>query len=75
MTPATLLIPRLPVSWSPSVEHGTGPRACQGYDTAEVIVQALKAVNGNTQDKDKLVAILSIGTLLRVPATSRTSRT
>ena len=27
VTPATLLIPRLPVSWSPSVEHGTGPRA------------------------------------------------
>jgi branched-chain amino acid transport system substrate-binding protein len=29
--------------------------ACQGYDTAEVIVRSLKAVNGNTQDKDKLV--------------------
>ena len=29
--------------------------ACQGYDTAEVIVRALKAVNGNTQDKDQLV--------------------
>ena len=29
--------------------------ACQGYDTAEVIVRAVKAVNGNTQDKDKLV--------------------
>jgi len=29
--------------------------ACQGYDTAEVIVRALKAVNGNTQDKGKLV--------------------
>ena len=29
--------------------------ACQGYDTAEVIVRALKAVKGNTQDKDKLV--------------------
>jgi branched-chain amino acid transport system substrate-binding protein len=29
--------------------------ACQGFDTAEVIVRALKAVNGNTQDKDKLV--------------------
>jgi len=29
--------------------------ACQGYDTAEVIVRALKAVGGNTQDKDKLV--------------------
>jgi branched-chain amino acid transport system substrate-binding protein len=28
--------------------------ACQGYDTAEVIVRALKAVNGNTQDKTKL---------------------
>ncbi|HEV8616913.1 MAG TPA: ABC transporter substrate-binding protein [Methylomirabilota bacterium] len=32
--------------------------ACQGYDTAEVIVRALKAVNGNTQDKEKLVAVL-----------------
>jgi branched-chain amino acid transport system substrate-binding protein len=32
--------------------------ACQGYDTAEVIVRALKAVNGNTQDKEKLVAAL-----------------
>jgi branched-chain amino acid transport system substrate-binding protein len=32
--------------------------ACQGYDTAEVIVRALKAVNGNTQDKDKLVAAI-----------------
>ena len=29
--------------------------AVQGYDTAEVILRALKAVNGNTQDKDKLV--------------------
>jgi branched-chain amino acid transport system substrate-binding protein len=29
--------------------------ACQGHDTAEVIVRALKAVNGNTQDKMKLV--------------------
>ena len=29
--------------------------ACQGYDTAEVIVRAVKALNGNTQDKDKLV--------------------
>jgi branched-chain amino acid transport system substrate-binding protein len=29
--------------------------ACQGYDTAEVIVRALKAVGGNAQDKDKLV--------------------
>jgi branched-chain amino acid transport system substrate-binding protein len=29
--------------------------ACQGYDTAEVILRALKVVNGNTQDKDKLV--------------------
>ncbi len=29
--------------------------ACQGYDTAEVIVRALKAVSGNTQDKMKLV--------------------
>ena len=27
--------------------------ACQGFDTAEVIVRALKAVNGNTQDKDE----------------------
>ncbi len=33
--------------------------ACQGYDTAEVIVRALKAVNGNTQDKDKLVAVIA----------------
>jgi branched-chain amino acid transport system substrate-binding protein len=32
--------------------------ACQGYDTAEVIVRALKAVNGNTQDKEKLVAAI-----------------
>ncbi len=29
--------------------------ACQGYDTAEVIVRSLRAVNGNTQDKDKWV--------------------
>lgn len=29
--------------------------ACQGYDTAEVIVRALRAVNGNTHDKDRLV--------------------
>jgi len=29
--------------------------ACQGYDTAEVIIRSLRAVNGNTQDKDKLV--------------------
>ena len=29
--------------------------ACQGSDTAEVIVRALRAVNGNTKDKDKLV--------------------
>jgi branched-chain amino acid transport system substrate-binding protein len=28
--------------------------ACQGYDTAEVIVRALKAVGGNTQDKNRL---------------------
>ena len=28
--------------------------ACQGYDTAEVIARALKAVGGNTQDKNKL---------------------
>jgi len=33
--------------------------ACQGYDTAEVIVRAVKAVNGNTQDKDKLVEALA----------------
>ncbi len=32
--------------------------ACQGYDTAEVIVRALKAVGGNTQDKEKLVAAI-----------------
>ena len=32
--------------------------ACQGYDTAEVIVRALKAVNGNTQDKMKLVDVI-----------------
>ena len=32
--------------------------ACQGYDTAEVIVRALKAVNGNTQDKVKLVDVI-----------------
>ena len=32
--------------------------ACQGYDTAEVIVRALKTVNGNTQDKERLVAAL-----------------
>jgi branched-chain amino acid transport system substrate-binding protein len=37
--------------------HGKMPDgfACQGYDTAEVIVRALRVVNGNTQDKDKLV--------------------
>jgi branched-chain amino acid transport system substrate-binding protein len=33
--------------------------ACQGYDTAEVIVRAEKAVNGNTQDKDRLVAAIA----------------
>jgi branched-chain amino acid transport system substrate-binding protein len=33
--------------------------ACQGYDTAEVIVRALKAVNGNTQDKDRLVGAIA----------------
>ena len=33
--------------------------ACQGHDTAEVIVRALKAVNGNTQDKEKLVAAIA----------------
>jgi branched-chain amino acid transport system substrate-binding protein len=32
--------------------------ACQGYDTAEVIVRALKAVGGNTQDKVKLVEVI-----------------
>jgi branched-chain amino acid transport system substrate-binding protein len=32
--------------------------ACQGYDTAEVIVRALKTVNGNTQDKMKLVEVI-----------------
>ena len=32
--------------------------ACQGYDTAEVILRALQAVNGNTQDKEKLVAAI-----------------
>jgi branched-chain amino acid transport system substrate-binding protein len=34
--------------------------ACQGYDTAEVIVRALKAVNGNTQDKDNLVEVIAM---------------
>lgn len=33
--------------------------ACQGYDTAEVIVRALKAVKGNTQDKAKLVDVIA----------------
>lgn len=33
--------------------------ACQGYDTAEVILRAVKAVNGNTQDKEKLVAAIA----------------
>src|SRR3990172_9239593 len=33
--------------------------AVQGYDTAEVIIRALKATNGNTQDKDKLVAAIA----------------
>ena len=33
--------------------------ACQGYDTAEVIVRALKAVGGNTQDKMKLVEVIA----------------
>ena len=33
--------------------------ACQGYDTAEVIIRALKAVNGNTQDKEKLVEAIA----------------
>jgi branched-chain amino acid transport system substrate-binding protein len=33
--------------------------ACQGYDTAEAIVRAVKAVGGNTQDKDKLVEAIA----------------
>lgn len=33
--------------------------ACQGYDTAEVIVRSLKAVSGNTQDKVKLVETIA----------------
>jgi branched-chain amino acid transport system substrate-binding protein len=33
--------------------------ACQGYDTAEVIVRSLKAVNGNTQDKARLVEAIA----------------
>jgi branched-chain amino acid transport system substrate-binding protein len=33
--------------------------ACQGYDTAEVIVRALKSVNGNTQDKARLVDVIA----------------
>ena len=33
--------------------------ACQGYDTAEVIIRALKTVKGNTQDKDKLVTAIA----------------
>src|SRR5881296_4301773 len=32
--------------------------ACQGYDTAETIVRAVKATSGNTQDKEKLVAAI-----------------
>ena len=32
--------------------------ACQGYDTAETIVRAVKATSGNTQDKEKLVAVI-----------------
>jgi branched-chain amino acid transport system substrate-binding protein len=32
--------------------------ACQGYDTAEVIVRALKAVSGNTRDKAKLIEVI-----------------
>ncbi|MBI1846599.1 MAG: ABC transporter substrate-binding protein [Candidatus Rokubacteria bacterium] len=32
--------------------------ACQGHDTAETIVRALKAVNGNTQDKARLVEVI-----------------
>src|SRR5574341_146753 len=40
---------------------GKMPDGCavQGYDTAEVIIRALKAVNGNTQDKGKLVAAIA----------------
>jgi branched-chain amino acid transport system substrate-binding protein len=33
--------------------------ACQGYDTAEVIIRSLKAVDGNMQDKDKWVAAIA----------------
>jgi branched-chain amino acid transport system substrate-binding protein len=33
--------------------------AVQGYDTAEVIMRALKTVKGNTQDKEKLVAAIA----------------
>jgi branched-chain amino acid transport system substrate-binding protein len=33
--------------------------ACQGNDTAEVIVRAVKAVNGNTQDKPKLAEAIA----------------
>ena len=33
--------------------------ACQGYDTAEVILRSLRAVNGNTQDKDKWVEAIA----------------
>ncbi|HYB43140.1 MAG TPA: ABC transporter substrate-binding protein, partial [Candidatus Methylomirabilis sp.] len=33
--------------------------ACQGNDTAEVIVRALKVVRGNTQDKDALVEVIA----------------
>ena len=32
--------------------------ACQGYDTAETIVRAVKATGGNAQDKEKLVAVI-----------------
>jgi branched-chain amino acid transport system substrate-binding protein len=33
--------------------------ACQGYDTAEVIVRALKTVSGNTQDRAKLAEAIA----------------
>ena len=29
--------------------------ACQGYDTAQVIIRSVKALNGDTQDRDKWV--------------------
>jgi branched-chain amino acid transport system substrate-binding protein len=33
--------------------------ACQGYDTAEVIVRAVKAVNGNTADRARLAEAIA----------------